>query len=1068
MPQMGYYRYPHISGDKILFCSEDDLWSVEASGGNARRLTANQGAVSNPFFSPDGSLIAFSSREEGSDEVYVMDAAGGPARRMTYLGESCMVIGWVPDGSEILFCSSYGHPFREQHVYSISLAGGLPKPYPVGHAVAISFGPEKRTVICRNNNDAAKWKRYRGGTAGDLWIDNTGNGEFHRLISLKSNPNRPLWIGDRIYFLSDHEGIGNIYSTTPDGTDLTQHTFHKDFYVRLPSTDGKRIVYHAGTDIYVYDPVSNSSRLVEIEYHSPRTLRQRKFVETNKYLESVQMDAKGKKLALTVRGHSFTMSAFEGAVKEQNSNGAPIRYRNTQWLTDGVRTLTVTDVDGVQFLEVHSPNEPVKRLSQFDIGRPTALLKAPDNDRVLIANHRNELLCIDIATETMIECDRNGYGTVRGMTWSTDGRWAAYGFPTNPQQAAIKIWDSVEQMTHTVTEPALHDMEPSFDPDGEYLYFLGTRVFNPMYDALHFDLGFPKGIKPYLIPLKSTTPSPFTLPKSDEEEDKSEKKEGDPNENETEGKAVKPVEIDFTDIAARVTAFPMPEGKYIKITGLHGKVLILEHPIHAEFHSGHTEEHEAGDLHCYDLSSASSEVIAQGVSGFDVSGDGKMTLIHQGDQIRLVKSGSKVNAKAPNEPGRKSGIVDLSRIRTLVDPALEWRQMAKEAWQLQKEFFWVEDMSGVDWDKVWHRYEPLLERVSTRSEFSDLMWEMQGELGTSHAYEFGGDYRKEPSYPIGFLGADYDYHEETNSYLFSHIVQGTAGEEGADSPLRGAGAGVNAGDRLLAINGQRLDKNTLPQELLLNLADTEVSLTIANADGAEREIIVKTLRSEKGARYREWVETNRRKVHSLSNGRLGYLHIPDMMSHGFAEFHRLWMVESIKDGLVVDVRYNGGGHVSQLLLEKLARRPLGYDLTRWGAPEVYPSYSVPGPLVGITNQFAGSDGDIVSHCFKLMKLGTLIGKRTWGGVIGIGPRNSLADGAMTTQPEFSFWFNDVGWGVENYGTDPDIDIDITPQDYANGRDPQLDKAIEVALQQLETNPPQRPTFADRPKLTLPY
>jgi tricorn protease len=376
-------------------------------------------------------------------------------------------------------------------------------------------------------------------------------------------------------------------------------------------------------------------------------------------------------------------------------------------------------------------------------------------------------------------------------------------------------------------------------------------------------------------------------------------------------------------------------------------------------------------------------------------------------------------------------------------------------------------MSKVNWNAVWERYAPLVERVGTRGEFSDLMWEMQGELGTSHAYEFGGDYRTEPSYPVGFLGADYEYDAATDTYRIARIVEGTPGDAKAQSPLLAPGVNVKVGDRLRAINGRRVSKAVTPGMLLVHLADTEVTLTVEGADGTVRDVVVKTLRSEFPVRYREWVEANRRLVHERTGGRVGYVHMPDMGANGYAEFHRTWLAEADHDGLIVDVRYNRGGHVSQLLIEKLSRRRVGYDINRWGQPEPYPELSVPGPMVALTNQFAGSDGDIFSHVFKLRKMGPLIGKRTWGGVIGISPRNLLADGAVTTQPEYSFWFEDVGWGVENYGTDPDIDIDIAPQDYGRGHDPQMEKALSLVMELLEKSPPAKPDFSDRPNLSPP-
>jgi tricorn protease len=472
-----------------------------------------------------------------------------------------------------------------------------------------------------------------------------------------------------------------------------------------------------------------------------------------------------------------------------------------------------------------------------------------------------------------------------------------------------------------------------------------------------------------------------------------------------------------------------------------------------------------GKIEVYDLAERSCEPLIEGITSFEISQDATRLIYRAGSRLRALKAGEKPKEDGP--PGRKSGWIDLRRIRVSIVPHAEWEQMYREAWRLQRDQFWTEDMSGVDWQTVYRRYLPLLSRVATRAEFSDLLWEMQGELGTSHAYEIGGDYRPEPRYDQGFLGADLHYDPETDSYRIGRIIQGDVWDEAAGSPLARPGVNIRPGDRLVALGGQRVGREIPPQALLVHQANTEVLLTIAPAAGEPRTLTVKTLRDERPARYRDWVESNRHRVHEATDGRVGYIHIPDMGARGYAEFHRGYLAEVVRDGLIVDVRFNGGGHVSQLLLEKLARRRVGYVVTRWGEPASYPSYALLGPMVALTNEAAGSDGDIFSHVFKLLGLGPLIGKRTWGGVVGISLRGRLADGAMATQPEFSFWFKDVGWRVENYGTDPDIEVDITPQDHVAGRDTQLERGLDEILRRLAEQPPERPDFSQRPRLTLP-
>jgi tricorn protease len=1083
MPTPGYFRFPDLHQDRVVFVSEDDLWTAPSEGGIARRLTAGLGTVSSPFFSPDGATLAFTGREEGHNEVYVMPSEGGPVRRVTYLGANSSVIGWTLDGERILFSSNAGQPFGAGVVHAVRPEGGLPENWPVGPAVSLSLGSNGRAVLGRNNNDPARWKRYRGGTAGDLWVDARGGGEFRRLIELKGNLARPMWIGERIYFLSDHEGYGNLYSCDPNGDGLRRHTHHTDYFARFPNSDGRRIVYHAGADLYLFDPETDRSEKIEIAYHGPRTQRQRKFAEATKYLESYAPHPQGHSLAFTSRAKSFSMGNWEGAVISHGETvkpSRPVRYRLTRWLNDGKRVVVVADYEGEDVLEIHDAGEgsdPV-RLDGLDLGRANVLRVSPVADQLLLSNHRNELIFVDLEAKTASVIDRNDYRQVMGFDWSPDGRWAAYGHALSAYQTALKLWNREKGESNVITEPVLHDYDPKFDPEGKYLYFLANRDLVPVYDQLHFDLGFPRGTRPFLITLRADLKSPFVASPHPIEPEKPEEKKPEPKPAETgdieeaapAAPAPPPVEIDLEGIASRVVGFPVEVGIYGQIAGIKGKALFTAYPVEGALRSpfAQNEPEAKGSLESYDFEAQKQETLLGGITDFQLSGDAQTLYYRAGNRIRAIKAGPKPDENLSKEgPGRRSGWIDLNRARVSVEPGVEWRQMAREAWALQREFFWTPDLSQVNWDIVWNRYAPLVDRVGTRGEFSDLMWEMQGELGTSHAYEFGGDYRPEPSYPQGFLGAGFRYDDEAGAYRIESIVRGAPGEPGADSPLNAPGVNVRPGDKLLAVNGVKLSREFTPQEALVHQADIDVTLTVASDGGAPRETTVRTLRSEFPARYREWVEANRRKVREATDGKIGYVHIPDMGARGYAEFHRTYLAEVACDGLIVDVRYNGGGHVSQLIIEKLARKRVGYDVMRWGEPEPYPAYSVAGPMVAICNQWAGSDGDIFSHVFKLKGLGPLIGKRTWGGVIGISPRNPLADGAITTQPEFSFWFQDVGWGVENYGVDPDIDIDIAPQDYARDYDPQLQKAIETVLERLQAEPVVMPVFSDRPSLAIP-
>jgi tricorn protease len=1111
----GYYRYPTIFDETIVFVCEDDLWTVPIEGGIARRLTSNLGEVSRPWFSPDGNHLAFVGREEGQPEIYVMPAEGGPTRRLTFMsGSLCLTAGWTPEG-KVIFANNAGHWYlRFTHLYLVDLIGNAPEKLNFGLARAIAFGPNGGMVIGRNTDEPARWKRYRGGTAGQIWIDATGVGKFRPLVETGGNLTSPLWLctpdsPGRIYFISDHEGVGNLYSVAPSGEDILRHTHHEDFYVRNASSDGKRIVYHAGADIYTYEPATGQSSPVNIQFHSPRTQRSRKFVEPGRYLRDWGFHPQGQAVTLTTRGKLFSFANWEGAVSqygltdEQNNANHPetgVRYRLPRWLPDGKRLLAVTDEGGEERFIIFSSDQelPFTLLSDLDIGRPENIAINPCKDQIVFSNHRYELIFLDLITNEIRLIDRGCAALVKGFCWSPDGEWVAYSVSVSLQTSALKLWKASTGESYSLTRPILRDVAPAFDPNGKYLYFLSYRTFDPIYDNLHFDLGFPMGMRPYLITLQKDLPSPFIPKPSLEQNCKSEEssaqnetsepgstpelsEEHDGQQGTSPKKPETIVQIDLDGIEERLMAFPVAEGIYGRILGLEkGKVIYTRFPIQGTLNQDFMDEAGAkGSLLVYNFEDQKEETLVNGISDFEVSANAKMMLYQTGNRLRVLKAGEKPNGEG-DTPGRKTGWLDLTRLKVSVLPGAEWRQMFREAWRLQRDQFWTPDMSQVDWVSVHDRYLPLVDRVSSRSEFSDLMWEMQGELGTSHAYEFGGDYRPEPAYRQGFLGADFTFASENDAWQITHIYHGDPWNPHANSPLRQSGINVLEGDYLIAINGHKLSRGFSPSAALVNRAGDEVSLTILPAilrdakpveetdTNATCTYTVKTLVSEEAARYREWVEDNRAYVHQASAGRVGYLHIPDMSGWGYAEFHRGYLAESEREGLIVDVRFNRGGSVSALLLEKLSRRRLGYDKSRWGQlPSPYPPDSVIGPMVAITNEYAGSDGDIFSHVFKLMKLGALIGKRTWGGVIGIEPRHRLVDGTLTTQPEFSFFFNDVGWGVENYGTDPDIEEDITPQDYMEGLDTQLNRAIQEIMQSLEANPPSLPDFSGRPSLALP-
>ncbi len=1058
MAEKGYYRFPDIQDNIVTFVSEDDIWLVSKKGGIARRITTSLSHIQNPKISPNEKWIAFSAYEEGHFEIYLIPLNGGESKRITYLGSFSKVLGWDKEGNYIYFTSNFEQAY-DYSIYKIHINKKVPERIPVGYANKISFG-KKGVVIGRHTKDTARWKRYKGGTAGELWIDENGSGNFVPLIKTGGNLDCPMWINNRIYFISDHEGIANIYSCTPKGKNLKRHTSHNEFYVRNASTDGKNIIYHSGANLYLLDLKKNNYKELEIEYYSTKTQTNRKFIDPKKYLTNLCLHPNGTHIALNTRGKAFYFQNWSGPVLQIGKKN-DAEYRLSTWLADGKTIVSATDeYQGEdRLLLFDTENEKTELLTNMNLGIIWNIIPSPKENKIIISNNRNEIYLVDCTKKTSKLIDRSDYSMIYDVSWSPDGKYITYGFAISLYNRIIKIADLSKFKIHQITNTFVSDYSPVFSDDGKFLFFIGIRSINPVTDSLRFDFAFMKVSKPYLIPLKKETEDPFKykMPPKKQSNEKNDKE-----------KEVK-VEIDFEDIMMRLIPFPMKADTYISIETFQNKIFIEKLKKDYASYDDSWKHHRKSDIIVYDLQTLNEEILYRDITRFQLSGNKEYSLIKKNNEIFVYKTAEKPKEKVKKTFSPEGGAIDLKRVKPLIYPKEEWRQMYKKAWILQREHFWNSNMSNIDWEKVYKRYLPLLDRVGSREEFSDIIWEMQGELGTSHCYEFGGDYRKHPEYRIGKLGCKYQLSKDGTHYIFKEIYRGEPSNPEEISPLLKSGINIKEGDKLYEINGTKVDKNTYPAELLMNHAGEEVKLTIKRQGKRKKsKVIVKTLKKENNLLYRDWVEKNRNYVHEQSGGKLGYIHIPDMSFFGFSEFYRYYLSECLYLGLIVDVRYNGGGFVSQLILEKLNRKIMAYMLPRWSKEaELYPDYAIRGPIVAITNEYAGSDGDIFSHNFKQMKIGKLIGKRTWGGVIGIDGKYHLSDGTITTQPEYPFWFKDVGWKVENYGTDPDIEVDITPQDYEKRIDPQLDKAIEVALTEIKKNPYKPPKFDNIPDLSLP-
>jgi tricorn protease len=1086
-----YLRFPHIQRDLLTFVAEDDVWLAPADGGRAWRLSSGEAAASWPRLSDDGTRIAWTGLSDEAAEIYVADVTGGASRRLTYWGDPrTRVTGWSPDGA-VLAITSAGLPFRFwQRARAVSADPDRPgaRDLPFGVVSDVALRPGAAAVLTGSPSDPAWRKRYRGGTAGRLWLrtaaaDGT-DGPFRRIAAdLAGHFASPMLVGGRFAFLSDHEGTGNIYSVDLDGGDLRRHSDHDGPYARQASTDGTRIIYMVRGELWLLDNLdAPAPRPLEVSVASAVAGRAPRLISAADHIGGLSCDETGQASAVEVRGTIHWLTHRDGPARALSvTPGA--RARLPRVLGQDGLVVWVTDAGGAHALEVGGEQDgrpvPPGRLAEGEIGLVSGLAAAPDGSTVAVASRDGVLRLVDVASGAVRELARSGDGAINGLTWSPDSAWLAWSHPGPEPLRRIRIARVADGTVHDATDERFVDTDPVFTADGQYLAFLSKRSFDPVYDAHFFDLSFPLGARPYLLPLAATTPSPFAAqPGGRRIGDGHDARDGgkDARDGGTHaggGEAghdeAKPpeVSIDFDGIVARVVPLPVPEARYESLRAVKGGLAWLRQPLWGNLGQGGarlTDDAPRAALERFDLRRQKATVLREQLDWYVPSGDGSRLVISDHGDLTVVPACQKSDSDDPDDEVS----VDASRARFLADPVLLWRHAVSEAGRLMAHDFWVPDMAGVDWDGVIAEYLPLADAMTGPNDFADLLWEIFGELGSSHAYVTAAPSGKSGvTTAAGLLGADFEQ-DADGAWQIARVIPGESSDPLATSPLDGPGAQLHAGDRLVAVDGQLVGAAG-PGPLLVGAVGKPVELTVAvGGNGELRRVVVTPLRSEVRLRYQDWVASRRAKVRELSGGRLGYLHVPDMVSGGWADLHRDLRTEMRFDGLIVDVRGNRGGHTSQLVIEKLARKVIAWDLPRGMQPESYPQDAPRGPMVALSDEWAGSDGDIVTAAIKLKNLAPVIGARTWGGVIGIDDGDELVEGTVMTIPKYAFWFDSLGWGVENHGVDPDVEVLISPDDWAAGRDTQLEAAVSLALEALQTSPPASPPDrSDRPDRARP-
>ncbi|HSR96942.1 MAG TPA: S41 family peptidase [Kofleriaceae bacterium] len=1056
----GYYQFPDLHDHAIVFAAEGDLWTVADTGGTARRLTTHAGGEYFPRFSPDGKSIAFTGEYGGNRDVYVMPAEGGEPRRLTWHPDQDEVIDWTPDGKRVIFRTRAGNDTTsgfEWHLYSVALEGGDPELMPLGWAGRLAIDPQsKRWAFNRSSVEFRTWKRYRGGTAPSIWVGDPDKRDYKEVTKVPGAAAFPMWSGGRVFFLSDQGGTGNLWSMRADGGELKRETKLTDWDARWPSVspDG-RIVFSAGGDLHIYTPSGGKDQKLEIDIPSERQLARVRYPNAEKNATSFELSPEGERVLVVTRGEIMSVAVKNG-VTLPITRGSAARERGASFSGDGKSLVYISDAPGEEELRV---------IDAWGRGQPRVVkpagktgwhfppLMSPDGKWIAYGDQTQTLYVMPAAGGAPRTIDHSTQSEINEYVWSPDGRYLAYTVNLVTDYSMIRLFDTASGKTVSLTGSSTNDYNPAWDPEGRYLYFLSDRAANPVLDRRDEENVEIKVTRPFLLVLQRDGKNPFAntagMPPGPGDADK----KPDDKDKKADKKPARPVRIDFDGLADRYVAFPVPMGNYGALTATAKTVFYAEGAIRG-MAEGDGEPPEL-TLLAFDLEKRKPKPFTDGVVRYRVAGD-KLA-------IQKKKDLFVVDAGKPPSPEELADLrVPLQNMVVELAPQDEWKQIFDETWRLMRDFYWDANMGGVDWRAQRDKYRTLLPRLGTRGELNDLLGELIGELSTSHTYIGGGDAGVEVQ-PVstGLLGIDTV--RKGAGFEIGRIYRGDPAD-GVRSPLAEPGVDVRAGQFILAVNHRPFAAGQPFLAAFENLAEKDAVITVnARPDltGA-RDVVVHLLGSERKLRYADWVRRNREYVASKTGGKVGYVHLPNMGAEGLIAFDTWFYPQIDKQALIVDVRWNGGGFVSQRILERMRRKVIAVFHSRGGSTATYPVRSVDGPLVVLTNEYAGSDGDIFPTVIQLDKLAPVIGMRSWGGVVGIRGDKPLVDGGQPTQPEFAFWDPHQRWGTENRGVIPDIEIQNLPQDVARAVDTQLDRGLTEVQKLMAQHPAPKRDFGQIP------
>ncbi|GIW96503.1 MAG: tricorn protease [Pirellulaceae bacterium] len=1066
-------RFPDIHGGQVVFCYGGDLWRASAKGGTAIRLTAHPGQELFPKFSPDGKWIAFTGQYDGDEQVYVIPAEGGEPQQLTFYpargplaprwGYDNQVYGWTPDGKSILFRSlrDADGGRTETALYVVDRQGGLPRKLPMPTSGAGDFSPDgKRIVYSPLFRDFRTWKRYQGGWAQDLYIFHLATHRAERIAHSVRTERDPMWIGQHIYFVSDRDGTLNLYRYGLADGKVEQLTHSKVYDVRWASSDNKRwIVYELNGSLVVYDTRSGEQTTLEIHVPDDGLARRPGRYPADKQLEGFGLSPHGERALFVARGDVFTAPIERGPTRNL-TNSSDAHDRAARWSPDGRWIAFISDRSGEDqlYLVPQDGSSPAEQITHQFEGMLFSPEWAPDGRRIALSDKYGKLYVVTLADKSVVEIADERRGLLRDFSWSPCGQHLAFVLSDANQFGSIYIWSVQDGQVRRVTDEWYDESNPAWDPDGNYLFFLARRQFAPQISTVEWNYAGNRDTAILAVTLRKDVPHLFP-PRSDEVRvevapERSGQGENKPVATSDTGGKGSATRIDFEGIGQRVIRVPVDEDNIGRLHVVKGYLVFSKRS--APFYG--REGYQRPKIQIFDIEKREESTLHDGSDSFVISYDGKKILIRQGNQFLLMD----VRPKATEKKTVSTSELMVDRI-----PRQEWETIFEEVWRRYRDFFYVRNMHGYDWKAIGERYRALLPHVAHRSDLNYVLGEMVAELNAGHCYIQGGDYEIPPRPRVGLPGARFELDAEAGRYRIARIFRGDNAEGKYRAPLAELGIDVREGDYVLAIDGVDLKGNDNPYRLLRHKTHP-VTLTVNDRPTMEgaRKITYDPIFSEENLLYYEWVRSNREYVTQKTEGRVGYLHIPDMGADGIYEFIKWYYPQIRKEGLIIDVRSNGGGNVSQWILERLDNKLLG---TRFGSlsdePATYPSVVFHGHMVCLINETSASDGDIFPYRFRQAGLGPLIGKRTWGGVVGITSLGPLLDGGEVFVPLSATNAPSGEWIIEGHGVDPDIEVENDPLEVIAGRDPQLDRAIAEVMRRIEQEPKRLPSRPPDPVKT---